>query len=430
MMKRIKTALFLTLIFALLIGCGQLPLSPTGNATETQYPAATPAGTSILTETRTPDVPKEIVSPIDSCLTVESRPISNWNSEGILILKGTEGIGNNLVKRMSYKINMATSEIVGLSKPEERLSDLAVSPDGKWLAYRIYSTNNKNADLVISNAANEQHLIIPWENEWYWIASWLDENKLMIGVGADSYLVFNPFTNERLLLNSELPNIFNAQGFSGLVGGGYNKNLNQVVYVQGDPLFLEPLHYVLWDIDQRRSLASFEVAIEVSTTPRWSPSSDEFAIALSLNVEKPHENWSAYELYSVSREGQVIQVTNLTDDYPWVYIEDYSWSPDGRYIAFWFSWWTEQLEGFGLFDDRYLAVVDTEFSIVTNYCIKGNPENSGKVPPPVWSPNGEQLVIESPSSEDHSQVVLIDLKSQKAFQIGKDMKPVGWMVAP
>lgn len=430
MMKRTKFTLLLVLILSPLIGCAQLPSSPSGNATEAEYTATTLTGTPISTETKVSETPTDTVSRIDGCLTIESSPISNWNSEGISILSGTEDIGNNLVRRTGYKINMDTREIVELVKSDESLSDMAVSPDGKWLAYRIYSTNNKDANLVISNVTNEQHLSIPWENEWYWIDSWLDENRLLIGIGADSFLVLDPFTNERLLLNPELPNIFKAQGFSGLHGRGYNRDLDRVVYVQGDSLFLEPLHYVLWDINQQRSLASFEVVIEVSTTPRWSPNSDKFAIALSLNMENPQENWPAYELYSISREGQVIQITNLTDFYPWVYIEDYSWSPDGRFIAFWFSVWSEQMDGYGLGSERYLAIVDTETGAVKKYCIRGNPGDDGKVSPPMWSPSGKQLVVESLSSKDHSRVVLIDLESQQSIQIGEDMEPIGWMVTP
>jgi hypothetical protein len=374
-------------------------------------------------------VPRDTVFPIDNCLTVESDPISNWNSEGILILGSTEDIENNLMRRTGYKINMNTGERVELAKSEERLSDMAVSLNGEWLAYRIYSASNKNANLVISNATSGQQLSIPWENEWYWIASWLDENRLLIGVGANAYMVFNPFTNERLLLNSELPSIFSAQGFNGLVGWGYSRDLDRVVYLQGDPSFLEPLHYVLWDIDQHRSLASFAVAIEPTAFPSWLPDGSKFVLAASIK-EDILQTWPAYELYSLSRDGQIAQLTSLTDYYPWVYIDNYSWSPNGRYIAFWFSNWSNEKPGWELQAERYLAVVDTETMVVTNYCIPGKLASSGRTPAPVWSPNGKQLVVESPNTDGHSQVVLVDLERYIAVKIGEDMTPRGWMVLP
>jgi WD40 repeat protein len=318
---------------------------------------------------------------------------------------------------------------------------MSISTDHKWVAYEKYVLNNKSDELIITDSVGNQQVAFPWETEWGYVSSWLDGQRLLIDVDtttngdasttsqSSTFLALNPFTNERQILPPDFPNIFESQGFTGLVGQGYNQELDRVVYLQGDSAFLEPLHYVLWDINQKRTLASFEVVIEPTAIPSWSPDGSKFALAASLR-EDILQTWPAYELYITGRDGQITQLTNLTAYYLWVYIDDYSWSPDGRFIAFWFSHWSEPLSGYGLFAERYLAIVDTESNEVTNYCIEGNPSGSGRVPLPVWSPDGKQLVVESPSSEGHSQVVLIDLDRQLAVQIGEDMKPVGWLAAP
>ncbi len=423
--------MFLVLIFAPLIGCAQPGLLQSDNLSQTQNPTITPAETLILKETRTPDIPSKNVSPIDGCLTVESGPISDWNLGGILILGSTEDIGNNLVRRTGYKINMDTMETIELVKPEERLRDLAVSPNGKWLAYEIISASNKKPNLVISNASSDQQLVIPWEAEWIWIATWLDDNRLLIGLGANSYLVFNPFTGERQLFKPDIPGVFSGQGITGLTGRSFNPALDRAVYLEDKLLEDGSWHYVLWAIDQQQSLADFRVIIQPTAFPWWSPDGTKFAIANS--VAESYQGWPAYELFSVNGDGETTQLSNLSTFFPFVYIDQLSWSPDARHLAFWFSWWPHQPPDYdyGIPDgERYLAIVDTEKLEIRNYCILGNFDISGRIPAPVWSPDGTHLAVVSPSTEGHSQVVLVDLSNERAIRIGKDMIPIGWMVAP
>lgn len=440
----IKISLVCVMALVIMVGCVQTSALPSVSQNLTETPQITP---TLPTETLAPKetvavtLPVSSSSPLSKCLTIESNYSVNSLSTGILVLSGIEDIGNNLVRYTAYKINMETNEKLEFSNSGKNILYVSISPDRKWIAYKKYILDSKSGNLIITDSLGKQQKIIPWENEWGNISSWLDSKRLLMDVDtisnsdtsiasrSSTFLVLNPFTNERHMLQPDFPNIFESQGFNGLVGTAYNPKLDQVVYLQGDPSFSEPLHYVLWDIDRQRSLVSFEVVIQPTALPSWSPDGGKFALAASLK-EDILQTWPAYELYSVSRDGQVTQLTHLTDYYPWVYIDNYSWSPDGKHIAFWFSSWSKEKPDYELQTERYLAIVDIENKTVTNYCMQGKLGDSGRVALPVWSPNGKQLVVESPSSEGHTQVVLIDLDRQIALKLSEDMKPEGWMVAP
>jgi len=177
---------------------------------------------------------------------------------------------------------------------------------------------------------------------------------------------------------------------------------------------------------------------------RWSPDGKQFAVAPALFPEvappSPHgkfhpaSNELLEELYSVDRDGKITQLTHLLDDYPRVYIDNFRWSPDGRSIAFWFSSWQDDID---LSDDpignRYLALLDTTTGRVTNTCIHGENDASigiSKYPAPIWSPDGKQVVVQSQISEESFQTVLVDIQQNRAFKIGEDLAPMGWMIAP
>jgi Tol biopolymer transport system component len=298
------------------------------------------------------------------------------------------------------------------------------------------------------DSSGATQLVIPWEENWTFISSWLDNQRLLINDYDElsdgnpwlaakefsTFLAVNPFTGEQKLLQPDFPNIYSHHMFPSWTGFGstvYNSTLDRVVYMRADSVDAD-FHYVLWDIDGHRSLADFKVFVSGQDIPRWSPGGEKFAIAFSP-FDDNSDKWLVYNLYTVSRDGDVVKVTDLSEYYPWYYIGQHSWSPDGKYIAFWFSGWAESPQVFDLFDSldyQHLAVVDTNNNDLSVFCISGNPYERWTASPPVWSPNGKQILIESPLSENHSRVLLFDLSKKTVAGLGNDMTPLGWMVAP
>ena len=71
--------------------------------------------------------------------------------------------------------------------------------------------------------------------------------------------------------------------------------------------------------------------------------------------------------------------------------------------------------------------------LVTSYCING--ENNAtmgirKYPPPLWSPDSKQIVVQSQVTPDSFKTILIDIQENRAFYVGDNLEPFGWMVSP
>jgi Tol biopolymer transport system component len=185
---------------------------------------------------------------------------------------------------------------------------------------------------------------------------------------------------------------------------------------------------VLWDMSNNKEIVNLPGMTGYSRTPKWSPDGSSFVINSTLSVSDPkHKSphpeliGKDQELFRISREGRIERLTDFTSLYETVRFDFSSWSPDGRYVAFWVQ--TEPNE---TVPGESLAVWDSQTGQVTNYCIQGG---WGVVYAPVWSPDSRRIVVGGMdgSSED-IQVFLIDMEQGYAVPIAEGLIPMGWMV--
>jgi Tol biopolymer transport system component len=425
-----------------LIGCTSNPnpidILPT--ISQTPSIATTPTTNrevepSILTTTSitTPTIP--IDHSLEKCLAIKTDNLPNLDSHGFLILS-EDPYGYQI-----YKMNMETKEISETPNSEIPNYDFEISPDQKHIAHESYTLDNEK--LIVSDISGKAIKSMPWKEDWSYLAAWLDNQNLIIGITSkddkttgkmsSAFIVLNPFTNESKVLQPNFPGIYEnysvAANWSGWRETVYNQTLDRVVYLQGGPSGDGAFHYVLRNLKQGENLASFKVIDGTHSIPRWSPEGNKFVFANS-QTENIQKSWPAFELYSVNQEGETTQLTDFTKYYPFFFIDDFSWSPDGRYVAFWFSWWSNRDQAYDLQGERLLAILDTENKVVTNYCIQGAPSRSGRMPPPIWSPDEKQIVVESHDTDGNRKVILLDLENQVAVQIVENLSPLGWMVKP
>jgi hypothetical protein len=420
------------------------------SATRTVAPDPTP--TLQITATTLQPSPSSTITPVVppearltiNCLDVALSLPPDVTSEGFVILDSRVLVGFRYLYE-TFMLNMATGEKTQIAEQNESLINFAVSPDRRLLAYErgLFDKPVGNViedDLVIMTADAQPLVSVPWEDGWVGVAGWLDNERLIINIaGMDpdenaarkpySLMLLHPFTGERQILRPEFPNIYDFPPVPHWQDYGltvYDPTLKLVVYLRGS--ISEPLEYTLWDIAAQQELAAIDIVGDFPV-PRWSPDGKFFAVAPMLN---PQTGWPDYELYSVSREGQIARLTNITAYHPWIFIEDFSWSPDGHSIAFWLTYLSEKPDGYH-HGGQQLAVLDTRTGDVTDYCVPGHYDasrSSVSVPPPLWSPNGQQLIVVNRYAEKNARrVILVDLTLDIAVQIDENMEPVGWISA-
>jgi hypothetical protein len=340
----------------------------------------------------------------------------------------------------SYLLDMMTGDKIILNEEKDDvIGYMNVSPDGKWLAYRHDKFHPASSQLIITASDGQPLQNIPWDSSWGQISGWLDDERLWISRkrGSDPYsindvlIVLNPFTRRQQELPVDYPGFVNV--YSGPGWGAFN--LSATVY---DPTLRRVLYpggfskLILWDVQTNREIAVVAGTISLNMTPRWSPDGQHFLISgpATLMTSQPQDDSGTerMELFGVSRDGEIKQLTHLADLYTEVNFGRYAWSPDGRYVAF-----GVRLQP-NIYPDLYpmskstnayrFAILDTVTQEVTNYCVPNTTPAE-----PVWSPDSRQVVIEDNQSISENNVFVIDITQNIAVNLAENATPVGWMKA-
>lgn len=394
---------------------------------------------TLIVNTSTPIVPTlsptaTLEPPQVVCSKVRQVDVSEVKSQGKMIFTSLHYQG--------YIVNANNFEQIKIDSEEDMLFSIAISPNRQLTAYQLYSRNSDNFTLVVTGFDGTPELTIPWEEDWAEIASWLDDQNLLINLVVEmadedisakefsTFLVFNPFTGERKILEPNFPEIYSHHMFSFWENFGstvYNSSLDRVVYIRGGHFSEDGYYrYTLWSITENRELSNFKIVVGYEDVPKWSPDGEKFIIPVSHFGD----NWPSYNFYLVNKNGEIKNLIDFSKYFSFSYIDQFNWSPDGKYIAFWFSGWEETPDFDNLNITDYLAIIDIESKEFSTYCISGKANRYWVTSAPVWSPDGTQILVESPLSNEHSQVLLLDLEKEVIAKIGEDMIPVGWMIEP
>src|SRR5687768_8346709 len=261
------------------------------------------------------------------CPNIETD-LSGLKSNGSLVLDG-DG---------TYLMDMDWLTKTEINKSGKNLFYFSFSPDRKWI---VYLTSGIEDDFVMEVMGEYQVIkTIPWEDDWAYV-NWLNEEQLIIPLiqqdrrsDVSNFLVLNSFTDERYILSADYPDMLYDEPWRIIE---YSPLIDSVVYLQGG--VSGPFYYTLWDIQSETAIVQLDANGDLHTFPRWSSDGSQFAVALSLSLKKG--DFPSYEIFKVLREGKITQLTHLSDYYPWVYVGDLSWSPNNRYISFWYSHWSE-----------------------------------------------------------------------------------------
>ncbi|MDR3573001.1 MAG: hypothetical protein P4L50_04030 [Anaerolineaceae bacterium] len=312
------------------------------------------------------------------------------------------------------------------------LLNIVITPDRKRYAYH----DGDSPYLEIFSSNGQLQRSIPWEKNWFWMDGWLDNNQIMFEIPKvttnamgmwdiqypEPLMLLNLATNQRQNLPSDYPDIDQGSNSIDWWSGTtvYDNSLSRVVYPGGiGPDIGEG--YILWDVPDKKKMAELP-ALNFSKEPKWSPDGSKFIV-----------NGNGGEFYIVTRDGAISKITNLNPDYdPTTHIYNldstaYSWSPDGRNVAFWLNSAKPA--------SSTLAILDTLTGKIIDYCIQpeyGAPSDKYSPQAPVWSPDGNAFVVSASTSVDQPEgdTILVDIEKGIAAKVTSGLAPVGWLAVP
>ena len=350
--------------------------------------------------------------------------------------------GALIFSQLGYLYRFAsTTGITKIAEADNRYGsgyiDGDVSPNRKWLVYWYwdYEVGNRYWLYSLNGALTE----FVRDTKFWLLGSegrWRSDDEIWVNnEGETDSLLFNPFTQKF----RERPDFATLETLDKLGGWGcgYGSQctVNRAGYQPYDNTF------ELWIRDYSRGytlvdregnfLWEYENPLAGFNLPKWQPGDQKLAIPMPVNEQDVLGEH--YEIYTVNRVGRQRQLTNYTAAYPTMTIDKFSWSPDGRYIAFWGD--THSKENIAQQHPYRLFVLDTVTYQTVDYCVPGGYVSQysrtgiySDNPAPIWSPDGSQIAVQSIQAGKR-MILLVDFASETVSPVAEG-ELVGWMAAP
>jgi DNA-binding beta-propeller fold protein YncE len=299
-----------------------------------------------------------------------------------------------------------------------------VSPNHKMLYYYDYSSNISIISTLEGEVISFQHPV--------GLSGWLDDKHIIFS--SEDKLSFRILDLEgnitELFLDLPTPYYVNTGAGNPLVFVALDPSLQRAVFFDTEGIG----RIILWDLVENKMLASLPyvvpsesgILIDVSPFfPAWSPDASQFITTSPVNSTN---GGVSEELFSISRNGQVMQLTHLNSAYGFVEISNPRWSPDGRHVAFWLQTSNSTDQSREKIPEQ-LVILDTMTQAIIDYCVTANdPYGATGGWPPLWSPDGNQLVVVT-YLDTERVISLIDFQAGIIAPLTKNYWPEGWMIA-
>jgi hypothetical protein len=412
-----------------------LPVSPSAPPELVMKTTLQPSATStpFTEETIIAGQPNQPPGDILKLVSLEVAPglPSQANPPGTLLLMG---YGDDRSIRLNF------TQKTMLEFPESQRC-FSTSPDGRWLAYCLQEEEPSSEFLVVERFDGLERVSLPLDREWedFGKTRWIDNQQLVFILWDHTQeysaimpvVIVNPFTREITELVSDYPYMKS----SGRGPGGINMDfvISTVIYHPSLDLVVYPKRtndgcfVVLWDRRLQHPVVEVRDLYCFTHIPVWSPNDEQLAIALipEGGIQSDERSRNVHEWFTISREGDVQQLTHFTDFFEGSFIESpASWSPDGQRLAFWLT-----TNPSLCVEEEQLAVLEVKSRQVNYYCLSGSAVISYNFP--VWSPDSRYIALEA-FREGKPMVVLLDIEQDWAAQIAEvqitdKLEPAGWL---
>jgi WD40 repeat protein len=366
-----------------------------------------------------------------NCTSIIQQLPTRFPAVGKVVLSGA------LNKSPSYLVDLNSGAKTTL--PQEENKDIlywsySVSPNRHWLSYRQIKNESSDETLHIVTSDGIEKSVIPID-QGKSDSIWLDDTHLLVAQTVENWslssqkpsvhlIALNPFTREKQALSNSYPNIMLMDqlpwGFFDSSRLIYNSTLTRVVY----PTLSAEYQAMLRLIDTKTNAVLADVpTTDFGKYPSWSPDGKQFAFATKTELDSSFD-----ELFVLSDNGELTQLTLFSETYDFADIRALSWSTDGQQLAFLVST-TEPSEGDS---GDHLATINIETKDIHEYCNMEDANGTVYVldwAAPIWSPNDKYILLNLHDPKDAQQTlaVILDRDTGNIYQISENYQAVGWL---
>lgn len=400
---------YLICLAALFCGCAGFHINDLPTAIEENEPATTvtllpEVVPSTIAASPTP-TPLTTSGYVTQCIVAEEAMPAKFLSAGQIVLSSTEDDDDQF-----YSLKSDSNKIIPFFDAHP-LGNEIISPDGQWLAYMITKDDdagNEQYFIEIVSFDAKRYALIKVDSSWRVLQNWVNNHQIAIDAINLETVLFDVFANETRKFD------FSSQAFSRDVGSAtyFPPSLEQVIYYRKASGEYDSI--VLWSFLTQSEIWRGHIRPDQTwqILVHWAPRGTRFAAALPTECKTCYDHRMVLsELFVVDQNGRETQVTHLRDNgFKEGEIDQPQWSPDERYIAFWFN--------------GSLMVYDSLTKSTTDYCLKSSDAMGFE---PLWSPDSQQIAFNDRDDTGERRVIVVDILTNKAITITNHYL-VGWMV--
>jgi hypothetical protein len=375
--------------------------------------SACSGGPAAIALTPNPSAPADSAFVTTSCATIYPSVPDSVKLKGVVVLDDYKLTSHLFLK------NLENGSEIPLATPNDTVSDIRVSPDQKSVGYQL-GNSKFEWSLVVADAQGTRKAERIWQKGFFVLGNWVNNDEILL-LTFPPFVALNPYTQQEKNFDYvDFPDYAFDSRTNRIIA--FDPSLERAVYKNTNNKI------TLYDIPDKKVIAEVDNHPNPSIIAAWAPDGSQVAVTGTITLPDPSLNGD--DLFSMARDGQVKQLTHLTDHYGRlvnISKSGLSWSPDSHSIAFWFIYPQNQYKYWEL------AVYDLTTQKTTNYCISNAYENilnsTHYLLPPVWSPDGKQLLVENRYDDTSSRALILDLATKNAYPVAENMYPAGWMLS-